>query len=131
MHAASPRLRRGKRALMRARQLRRQRDDHRLIEATGIGRTEHALDRLRERERCHLAGTRKLIRLHQLLVKPMMGQIDAVQVLLIAECDGKRHDGAYAFELTLYQVRSGIGDDMHTRRVGAGGLQLQNAPIVL
>ena len=120
VHAASPRLRRGKRALVRARQLRGQRDDHRLVGAAGIGRAEHAFDNLRERERRHLAGTRKLVGLHQLLVKPVMGQVDAVQVLLIAERDGKRHNGAYAVKLALYQVRGRIGDDMHTRRAGAG-----------
>ena len=131
VHAASPRLRRGKRALVRARQLRGQRDDHRLIRAAGIGRTEHALDNLRERERRYLAGARKLVGFHQLLVKPVMGQVDAVQVLLIAERDGKRHDGAYALELALHQIGSGIGDDMDTRRVDAGGCLLQNTPIVL
>ena len=60
-----------------------------------------------------------------------MGQVDAVQVLLIAERDGKRHDGAYALKLALYQVGSGIGDDMDTRCVDAGGCLLQNTPIVL
>lgn len=37
VHATSPRLRRGERALVRARQLRRQRDDHRLVRAAGVG----------------------------------------------------------------------------------------------
>jgi len=34
-----------------------------------------------------------------------MRQVHAIQILLIAERDGKRHDGAYAIEFTLYQVR--------------------------
>ena len=74
---------------------------------------------------------RRLVGFHQLLVKPVMGQVDTVQVLLIAERDGKRHDGAYALELALHQIGSGIGDDMDTRRVDAGGCLLQNTPIVL
>ena len=73
VHASAPRLSRGKRAVVGARQLCGQRDDNGLVRAAFAGLAKLFSQNLRERERRYLAGARKLVRLDQLLVELPMG----------------------------------------------------------